>query len=69
MRGEEMTMEMKPLKDLTLQEVARIGMHGDGGPEFLALVQAAIKVGKGEGYTEEELRDMTMEDIFGAEED
>jgi hypothetical protein len=60
---------MKPIKDFTLQEVARTGMYGEGGPEFLTLVRAALKVGKGKGYTEEELRGMTMEEIFGAEDE
>jgi hypothetical protein len=62
-------MQMKMLKDVTVAEAARVGLYGDGGPEFLSLVQAALRVGKYRGYTEEEIRDMTLEEVFGRAED
>jgi hypothetical protein len=60
-------MEFKKLKDMTLAEVAWAGMNY-GGEEFLTLVRAANKVGEGHGYSREELRDMSMEEIFNLEE-
>jgi hypothetical protein len=62
-------MQMKMLKDVTVAEAARVGLYGDGRPGFLSLVQAALRVGKYRGYAEEEIRDMTLEEVFGRAED
>ena len=64
-RKEVGEMQLKKFKDLTPAEVTREGLEGAGGPEFLTLMQAMIKIGKAAGYSEEELQGMTLEEICG----
>jgi hypothetical protein len=59
----------KRFPDLTLLEAARPGMYGEpplGGPDLLTIVQLAVKVGKDEGISEDELPQMTLEEIFSS---